>query len=112
MNFSSLASWSWSSLPGSTTALALTGGTTPAALGAPLTFTAAVTGNTPTGNVTFYAKATQIGSPAVYSGAVPVGTSALNGSYQASLTVTTLPTGLYDITAGYGGVSIAYSRFR
>jgi len=90
-------------LPGTSTALALTGGATPSALGAPLTFTATVTGNAPTGNVTFYAKATQIGSPAVYSGAVVIGTSALNGSYQAGLTVTNLLTGLYDITASYAG---------
>ncbi|MEI6604472.1 MAG: Ig-like domain-containing protein, partial [Verrucomicrobiota bacterium] len=90
-------------LPTSNTALALTGGATPAALGEPLSFTAAVTGSTPTGAVTFYAKATQVGTPGVYSGAVPIGTSALNGSYQASLTISTLLTGLYDITASYGG---------
>ena len=77
--------------PATTTALALTGGSTPSASGHALTFTATVTGSTPTGNVAFYA------------GTTLLGTSALNGSYQASLTTSSLATGSYDITAQYAG---------
>ena len=50
----------------------LTSGSTPADPGTPLTFTATVTGSTPTGNVAFY------------DGTTLLGTSALNGSFQAS----------------------------
>jgi autotransporter-associated beta strand protein len=78
-------------LPATTTALALTGGSTPADPGTPLTFTATVTGATPTGNVAFYA------------GTTLLGTSALNGSYQASFTTSSLGIGLYNITAQYAG---------
>ena len=74
-----------------TTTLALTGGSTPSTVGAPLTFTATVAGGTPTGNVTFYA------------GATALSTSALNGSYQASLTTSSLALGSYSITAQYAG---------
>ena len=77
--------------PASTTALALTGGVTPSYLGAPLTFTAMVTGSTPTGNVAFYA------------GATLLGTSALNGSFQASFTTSSLAGGAYNLTAQYAG---------
>ena len=77
--------------PATTTALALTGGVTPSNLGASLTFSATVSGSTPTGNVYFYADSTLIG------------TSALNGSYQASLTTSSLSTGSYNITAQYAG---------
>ncbi|MEI6604296.1 MAG: Ig-like domain repeat protein, partial [Verrucomicrobiota bacterium] len=89
--------------PTSSTALSLTGGTTPAALGAPLTFAATVTGNAPTGNVTFYATGKLSGTAAYYTGATVIGSSALNGTYQASLTTSNLLTGLYDITAYYTG---------
>ncbi|MCX6872923.1 MAG: DUF6288 domain-containing protein [Verrucomicrobia bacterium] len=78
-------------LPATTTALALTVGSTPSNPGTPLTFTAAVTGSTPTGNVAFYA------------GPTLLGTSALNGSYQASLTTSSLAIGSYHITAQYAG---------
>ena len=77
--------------PLTSTALALTGGVTPANLGDALTFTATVTGNTPTGNVAFYA------------GATLLGTSALNGFAQASLTASTLASGSYSISAQYAG---------
>ena len=89
--------------PVSSTALALTGGATPAALGTALTFTATVTGNAPTGNVTFYATGKLSGTTAYYTGTTALGTSALNGTYQASLTISNLLTGLYDITACYAG---------
>ena len=79
-----------SSVP-TTTTLALTGGGTPSVVGMPLTFTATVTGSAPAGNVTFYA------------GVTPLGASALNGSFQASLTTTNLAVGLHQITACYGG---------
>ena len=57
----------------------------------PLTFTATVAGSAPTGNVSFYA------------GATLLGTSALNGSYQASLTTSSLAAGSNNITARYAG---------
>ncbi|MCE9608611.1 MAG: DUF6288 domain-containing protein [Chthoniobacter sp.] len=77
--------------PATTTALALTGGATPSSQGSPLTFTATVAGTTPTGNVSFYA------------GASLIGTSALNGSFQASVTTSSLAVGTYNITAQYAG---------
>ena len=78
-------------LPATATTLALTGGATPADPGTPLTFTATVTGNTPTGNVAFYA------------GAALLGTSNLNGSYQAGFTTSSLAIGSSNITAQYAG---------
>lgn len=90
-------------LPTTSTTLALTGGSSPAALGAALTFTATVTGSAPTGNVTFYAAGKLLGTTAYYTGATAIGTSAVNGSSQASLTTSGLKTGFYDITACYGG---------
>jgi autotransporter-associated beta strand protein len=78
-------------LPATTTTLALTSGSTPANPGTSLTFTATVTGNNPTGNVAFYDNFTLIG------------TSALNGSYQASLTTSSLASGFHNITAKYLG---------
>jgi autotransporter-associated beta strand protein len=63
----------------------------PAVLGSPVTFTASVTGNSPAGNVTFYA------------GATSLGTSALNGSFQAIFTTNSLAAGSYAITASYAG---------
>ena len=78
-------------LPATTTALALTGGSTPSDPGTPLTFTATVTGASPTGNVAFYA------------GSTLLGTSALNGSFQASFTTGSLAIGSHSITAIYAG---------
>ena len=78
-------------LPASTTALALTSGSTPSNFGVPLTFRATVTGTSPTGNVGFYAGSTLLGS------------SALNGSFQASFTTSSLTVGAYEITAQYVG---------
>ena len=79
------------SRPATTTALALTGGTNPSSKGAILTFTATVTGATPSGNVAFYDRDRLMG------------TIALNGSFQASLSTSTLPFGLRSITARYEG---------
>ena len=74
-----------------TTTLALTSGSTPAAVGASLTFTATVTGTAPTGNVTFY------------DGVTLIGTQALNGAFQAAFTTTSLALGTHSITARYAG---------
>ena len=74
-----------------TTALARTGGTNPSNAGASVTFTATVTGSAPTGNVTFYNGTSQLGS------------IALNGSSQASLTTSSLAAGWRAITVRYAG---------
>ena len=75
-----------------TTTLALTSGTNPSNGGAALTFTATVTGgNAPTGSVMFY------------DGLTLIGTSTLNGSFQASFTTSTLSGGVHAITALYLG---------
>ena len=78
-------------LPGTTTALALTSGSTPANPGVPLTFTATVTGSSPTGSVAFY------------DGATLLGNGTLNGSFQASFTTGSLGIGAHSITARYAG---------
>jgi autotransporter-associated beta strand protein len=59
--------------------------------GTSVTFTSTVIGNMPTGNVTFYA------------GATPLGTRALDGSSLASITTNTLAVGTHSITASYVG---------
>jgi hypothetical protein len=56
-----------------------------------VTFTSTVTGSTPTGNVSFYA------------GATLLGTNAINASFQASVTTSSLAAGSYSITASYAG---------
>ena len=63
----------------------------PAALGVSVTFTATVSGGAPTGYVTFF------------DGATALGTSALNGSYQASFATSSLAGGTHTITAQYSG---------
>ncbi len=73
-----------------TTALGLTAGSSPSYLGASQTFTATVTGSTPTGNMSFYA------------GATLLGTRALDSAFQASFT-TSLTLGSHSITAQYAG---------
>ena len=78
-------------IPATSTSLALSGGVTPAVPGDPLTFTATVTGASPTGNVSFY------------DSAALIGTTALDGSAQASITTSTLATGSHSITAQYSG---------
>ncbi len=78
-------------LPSSSTALALTSGSTPSSPGTPLTFTATVTGTSPTGSVAFY------------DGTALLGSSALNGAFQASFTTSSLVIGSHSITAKYVG---------
>jgi autotransporter-associated beta strand protein len=78
-------------LPVSSVTLALSGGNSPAYVGTPLTFTATVAGSAPTGNVAFYAGNTWLGD------------SALNGSFKASFTTSSLAIGSYSITAKYAG---------
>jgi alpha-galactosidase len=77
--------------PATTTTLALASGTNPSTQGVSLTFTATVTGAAPTGNVSFYDRDRLMG------------TVALNGSGQASLTTRTLPWGARSLTARYAG---------
>ena len=77
--------------PPSTTTLARTSGTEPSNGGVTITFTATVAGSTPTGTVSFF------------DGLTLIGTGALDGSFQASLTTTTLGSGTHAITAQYGG---------
>ncbi|HSP41502.1 MAG TPA: Ig-like domain repeat protein, partial [Luteolibacter sp.] len=74
-----------------TTTLALTGGTNPSPSGASVTYTATVAGSSPTGTVEFYDRENLIGS------------SALNGAFQASIIASALPTGVRRITALYSG---------
>jgi len=78
-------------LPPTTTALSLTVGSSPANPGTPLTYAATVTGASPTGDVQFY------------SGTTLLGTSALNGSFQATFTTSQLAIGYHDISARYVG---------
>ncbi len=59
----------------------------------PVTFTATVSGATPTGSVTFYDDSTELG------------TATLNASAQASFTTASLPVGWRAITARYVGSS-------
>ena len=80
-------------LPATTTALSLTSGSTPSNSGSSLTFSATVTGTSPTGNVMFY------------DGTTLLGTSALNASFQATLTTSSLAIGIHSITAQYAGNS-------
>ena len=79
------------SRPATAITLALTGGANPSSLGAPVTFTATVTGTTPAGMVNFY------------DGTDLIGASPLNGSFQASLTTSSLAPGWRGITARYLG---------
>jgi autotransporter-associated beta strand protein len=73
------------------TNLVRTVGTEPSNGSAALTFTATVTGNSPTGMVRFYDGLTLIGS------------GTLNGSHQVALTTSALGGGVHEITAEYVG---------
>jgi hypothetical protein len=77
------------------TSTAVTSNANPSTFGQAVTFTAAVTstGGTPTGSVTF----SDSGNP--------LGSSALNGSGQASFTTSSLAGGAHVISATYGGDS-------
>jgi hypothetical protein len=65
----------------------------PGVFGQPLTITATVTGRNPTGRVTFYDNVTVLG------------VAQLNSSGVASITIASLPSGLRDLVAYYGGDS-------
>ncbi len=73
------------------TTLSVTSSGTPSAVGAPVTFTALVSGSAPTGTVTFY------------DGATALGSGALDATAQATLTTSSLARGTHTITAQYGG---------
>ncbi len=75
------------------TTITLASGSNPSNRWIPVTFTATVSGAAPTGSITFFDEATELGS------------AALNGSAQASLTTATLPVGWRAITARYSGDS-------
>ena len=74
-----------------TTTLARTTGSGPSNGGEALTFTATVAGASPTGNVMFY------------DGLTLIGTSALNGSFQATVTTSSLTAAVHVISALYVG---------
>ncbi|MBF0517888.1 MAG: Ig-like domain repeat protein, partial [Nitrospirae bacterium] len=78
----------------SITTTALASSLNPAAAGADVTFTATVTGTSPTGTVT------------LKDGAATLGTGTLNVSYQAAYSTSSLTAGTHSITAVYGGDSI------
>jgi len=98
-----------------TTTLALTSGTNPSAHGAPLTFTATVTGAKPTGKVVFNdfngyvitpvcVYDPRYGSAAVGTNALPpTGENVLNATFQASVTIRNLGSGMHSISACYMG---------
>src|SRR5579859_7748274 len=80
----------------SSSAVTLTGGTNPSSFGQPLTFTATVTPQftgIPTGTITFLDKGVTILGPPV----------TLDGSAQASLTISSLAVGTHSITVVYSG---------
>ena len=72
------------------TTTSLTSSRNPSSVGQPVTFTASVTGSSPTGTVTFFDGGTQIGSATVAGGA-------------ASLTTSSLAAGSHSITVHYRG---------
>jgi Bacterial Ig-like domain (group 3)/FG-GAP-like repeat/FG-GAP repeat len=79
-------------LAGTTTTV--TSSMNPAKAGQSVTFTATVTSTTagtPTGAITFL------------DGSISLGTTTLNGSAQASLSMSSLSVGMHSITAAYGG---------
>jgi autotransporter-associated beta strand protein len=87
-------------LPGSSVALVLSSGGNPSNGGGAVTFTATVTGASPTGTVFFY------------DGLTPLAAVTLNASSQASFTTTLLTGGNHSITAVYSGDTnngVAYS---
>jgi hypothetical protein len=71
--------------------VSLTSSANPSTLGQSVTFTATVTGASPTGTVTFK------------DGATTLGTGTVNGSGQATFTTASLAAGSHAITAAYGG---------
>jgi hypothetical protein len=87
----SLDSIEMTGLPTIATTTAVTSDTNPADPGHLITYTATVTGasGTPAGTVTFY------------NGAIPLGSSALDGSRVATISTSSLSIGPHDITATY-----------
>ena len=79
--------------PGSSVGLSLTSGSNPSTYGASLTFTATVSGNSPTGTVQFLVDGVAVGSPVALAG----GSASFTTS---SLTVSGSP---HQVTAGYSG---------
>ncbi|KWT91826.1 Ig-like domain-containing protein [Candidatus Magnetominusculus xianensis] len=75
------------------TTTALVSDMNPAMAGVNVTFTATVTGSSPTGTVTFK------------DGATTLGTDSLDGSYEATYSTSSLSAGTHSITAVYGGDS-------
>ncbi|MCX6878191.1 MAG: Ig-like domain repeat protein [Verrucomicrobia bacterium] len=82
--------------PAATATLALTSGDNPSAWHAPVTFTATVTGTTPTGDVTFKDGTTTIGTATL---------ALVGANYEASLTTSSLAPGTHSLTAVYPGDS-------
>lgn len=78
-------------LPAGSTTTALSSSANPSTSGQAVTFTAVVTGATPTGTVQFF------------DGASLLGTGAVNGSGIATLSTSALSVGSHAITAVYGG---------
>jgi len=78
-------------LPAGSTTTALSSSLNPSTLGQSVTFTAAVTGATPTGTVQFF------------DGANSLGPGTVNGSGIATLATSALTVGTHPITAVYGG---------
>ena len=74
-----------------TTAITQTAGTNPTDIGLSVTFTATVSGGSPSGTVAFYDGLTQLG------------TGTLNGSFQTSVSTTALPEGARKVVAQYQG---------
>jgi len=77
--------------PASSTELVLSAGSNPSPVGTSVTYTATVTGASPGGDVIFYNRDQEIG------------TSSLDGSFQATITTSTLAAGPRLITAEYQG---------
>ncbi len=78
-----------------TTSLALTSSPNPSVYGQPVTFTAKVTGSSPTGTVTFSEGGKQIGT-------APLSNITTTGA-TATFTISSLPVGADPVTASYAG---------
>jgi len=92
MNISDLSNVVTATSPCLTSATTLQSSLNPSTYGTAVTFTAKVTGNSPTGSVTFM------------DGAATLGSATLTGG-SAILITSTLGVGTHSITAGYGGDS-------
>ena len=79
--------------PASATGVSLTSGSNPSTYGSSLTFTATVTGNSPSGTVQFYVDGAAAGSPVALSG----------GSAPLTISTLTVSGSPHQITASYSG---------